>query len=223
MVAIKQQLVTSRAKTYEGVNGRKYITIHETANTSKGSDAQAHANLQTKGFGSSWHYSVDDKQVIQSFPHNVRCWHAGDGKGIGNYDSIGIEICVNSDGDFKKSVQNAAELVKRIMKQENISIQNVVQHNLWSGKNCPTNLRDGSKGINWTQFLDLVKKEEVKVANATRYSDVGKSHSSHDSLERIHSLDIIKGYTDGTYRPDEPLTRGQMAIVVDRLVTHLKK
>ena len=173
MVKIKKQLVSSRKNTYDGTNGRKYITIHETDNTNKGANAQAHANLQSRGNSrsASWHWTVDDKEAIQSFPHTVRCWAAGDGKGDGNYNSINIEICVNSDGDFNKAVENAAELTRMIMEQENIPLSNVVQHNHWSGKNCPRNLRSGSKGITWNDFLNMVvgkkvdtPKKEVKPA-----------------------------------------------------------
>lgn len=151
MVNIKTQLVTGgNRRTNSGTNTRQYITIHETANTSKGADAQAHANLQSRGFTASWHYTVDDKQAIQSYEHTARCWHAGNTRG--NNQSIGVEICVNSDGDFAKALKNAAELVAHIMRSEGIPIQNVVQHNYWSGKNCPTNLRrDG-----WASFLDAV-------------------------------------------------------------------
>lgn len=158
---IKQQLVSSRAKTYGGENGRKYITVHETANTSKGANAQAHANLQSRGFSSSWHWTVDDKEAIQSFPHTAQCWHAGDGRGNGNLNSIGIEICVNSDGDFKKAVENAAALVRKIMQEENIPLENVVQHNRWSGKNCPRYLRSGEKGVSWNDFLSMVQGVEI--------------------------------------------------------------
>ena len=149
----KKQLVKSRAKTFAGTNPRRYITIHETANTSKGANAQAHANLQSNGFSASWHWTVDDTQAIQSFPHTVRCWHAGDGRGHGNMSSIGIEICVNSDGDYDKAVANAAELVRQIMAEENIPLSRVVQHNHWSGKNCPTKMRKGSR---WKNFLNTV-------------------------------------------------------------------
>lgn len=158
---IKQQLVKSRSKTYGGTNGRKYITIHETANTSKGANAQAHANLQSRGFSSSWHWTVDDKEAIQSFPHTAQCWHAGDGRGNGNLNSIGIEICVNSDGDFNKAVENAAALVRKIMQEENIPLSNVVQHNYWSGKNCPRYLRSGEKSISWNDFLSMVQGVEI--------------------------------------------------------------
>src|SRR5699024_2831878 len=128
MIDIKQQLVTSRSKTYAGKNPCNYITIHETANLSKGAGAQAHANLQTKGYNASWHYQVDDKNIIQSFPDNVKCWHAGDGQGKGNTQSIGIEICVNSDSDYKKAVSNAVGLVQYLMDKHNIPVDRVVQH-----------------------------------------------------------------------------------------------
>ncbi len=159
MVSIKQQLVPTRSLTSGVGNLCNYITIHETANTAKGANAQSHANLQSKGNSrlASWHYQVDDKEIIQSFLDNVQCWHAGDGQGKGNMESIGIEICVNSDGNFKNAVQNAAELVKQLMEKHNIPINNVVQHNRWSGKDCPHNLRDGSKGIHWGDFIGLVK------------------------------------------------------------------
>lgn len=154
---IKQQLVSSRSKTYGDSNPCNYITIHETANNSKGAGAQVHANLQSNGFSASWHYQVDDKEVIQSYPDKVQCWHAGDGRGKGNLESIAIEICVNSDSDFKKAVENTVELVQHLLIKHHIPLSNVVQHNHWSGKDCPHNLRSGSKGVNWATFIKLVK------------------------------------------------------------------
>lgn len=232
MVAIKQQLVASRAKTYAGTNGRKFITIHETANTSKGADAQRHANLQTNGFSASWHWQVDDKQAIQSFSHGVRCWHAGDGKGPGNYNSIGIEICVNSDSDFKKAIQNAAKLIHKIMKDENIPIENVVQHNKWSGKNCPTNLRSGSKGIKWLDLINVVRmvgnevEKEESGLTVKQYEELKKKVDALESklgTDRSVSSSFVndwewvedKGLLDGS-RPSHPVTREQLAAVLHR-------
>ena len=210
MVAIKQQLVSSRAKTYGGKNGRKYITIHETANTNKGANAQAHANLQSNGFSASWHWTVDDKEAIQSFPHDVQCWHAGDGRGNGNLNSIGIEICVNSDGNFKEAVENAAALVRKIMQDENISIENVVQHNHWSGKNCPRYLRSGTKGITWNDFVSMVKGEpkqqtKTKTQKAQVQKWTGQILRKGDSGPLVKSLQellISKGFTLPKYGAD---------------------
>ena len=160
MVKIKKQLVSSRTLTYGNGNPKKSITIHETDNFKNGANAQMHANLQSRGNSrrASWHWQVDDKEAIQSFPHSVQCWHAADGHGPGNTSSIAIEICVNSDGDYQKAVENAIELTKHIMKEEDIPASNVVQHNRWCGKNCPRYLRSGSKGPTWSGFVQALTK-----------------------------------------------------------------
>lgn len=174
MVAIKQQLVKSTNRISVGKNLINYITIHETANTAPGANAQAHANLQTNGNvrQASWHYQVDDRGVIQSYPDLARCWHAG---GNGNYQSIGIEICVNSDGNFAKAVDNAIKLVKTLMARYNLNASRVVQHNFWTGKDCPRFLRNGSKGINWTQFKNKLNSASPPVSNylLLQFGDTG--------------------------------------------------
>lgn len=161
MVTIKKQIVPEsnvRTRTFGRLNKKWYITIHETGNASRGAGAQSHANLQsnTNPRAASWHWQVDEKVAIQSYDHSVSCWAGGDGRGNGNMNSIHIEICINSDGDYLKTIENAAQLVKHIMKEENIPLANVVQHNKWSGKNCPTLLRAGNRGINWGGFLSKV-------------------------------------------------------------------
>lgn len=188
MVKVKKQLVSSRAKTSAGTNGRKYISVHQTANPAKGANAQVHANLQSNGFTASWHYQVDDKQAIQSFPHTVRCWHAGDGGGDGNMNSIGIELCINSDGNYNKTIENAAELIKKIMKDEGISIGNVVQHNHWSGKNCPAQLRNGKNGITWGKFKNMIDGSSGKTSSggsSSSKSSGGKSKSISKMADEV--------------------------------------
>lgn len=155
MVKVRKNIVSSNVAskvTYGGVNAKRYIVIHETANTSKGANADAHGRLQANGNSrqASWHYSVDDKEAVKSFSDNAQCWHAGNAKF--NKESIGIEICVNSDGDYKKAVDNTISLTKKLMDKHGISADNVVQHNAASGKDCPRYLRAGNKGVTWTQF-----------------------------------------------------------------------
>ena len=157
---VTRQIVTDLSNTYGGGNNNTSITIHETANTNSGADAEAHADLQSGGNSrdASWHYSVDDHSAYQSFEDDIQCWHAGDGQGNGNLHSISIEICVNKDGNFQQAVENAASLTSDLLKKYGLHTGNVVQHNKWSGKNCPTYLRNGSKGIDWNDFIALVKE-----------------------------------------------------------------
>ena len=93
----------------------KWVVIHETANHTVGANAQAHSKYILKHSvknALSWHYTVDDSEIYHHLPDNEVGWHAGDSlsKGGGNACGIGIEICVNDDGDFEKSLENAAKL-----------------------------------------------------------------------------------------------------------------
>lgn len=167
-INIKKQLAPQSAinqRTHGYGNPCKYITIHQTGNPNVGANAQAHANIQSKlnPRQASWHYSVDDKEIIQSFEDSVKCWHATDGKGPGNTTSISIEICINSDGDYVKAVKNAAELTKYLMDKHGLSIDKIKQHHDWYPKDCPAQLRAGYKGITWSDFLRMVQGEKVSV------------------------------------------------------------
>lgn len=163
MITIKKQFVSQsivNSRSHGRGNTMEYITIHETANTHTGANAQAHANLQANGNRreASWHYSVDDRNIIESFEDNIRVWHAGN---KGNRSGIAIEICVNRDGNYKKVVDNAVALTKILMDKHNIPISKVKQHNYFTGKNCPTNLRNGAKGITWSQFINMVRGKKI--------------------------------------------------------------
>lgn len=121
------------------------IVIHETANTAAGATAQAHANLQTRGNDrdASWHYTVDANEVIQSYTHDVSCWHAGKF----NKGSIAIELCVNG-GFSEKAFQNLLMLVAQLKKQ--YPKAQVVQHYDATKKDCPKFIRQ--KGL-WSQVV----------------------------------------------------------------------
>lgn len=146
MVNIKQDFIPAGKGNRPGyAMDPEYITIHNTANTSKGADAEAHSRLCKNGggaYGVSWHFTVDSTGVIyQHLPLNENGWHAGDGgSGTGNRKSIGIEICENSDGNFEKALGYAVELVAKLMKDHGIPLAKVVPHKHWSGKQCPRKL-----------------------------------------------------------------------------------
>ncbi|MDM5233595.1 peptidoglycan recognition protein family protein [Lysinibacillus pakistanensis] len=159
MVTIRRKLVPislALTMTNGKNNFKKYIVVHETDNTNIGADADAHARLQINDNSrqASWHWQVDDQEAVQSFEHFWECWGAG--TYIGNHQGIQVEICVNSDGDYVKAVQNAATLIAKIIKDENIAIENIVQHHYFSGKNCPRNMRAGK--VPWSQFIEMIKK-----------------------------------------------------------------
>lgn len=151
--------LTNNKNHYSGINSCKYITIHQTGNTSVGANAEAHARFINNGSSETWHYTVDDSKIVQHYNDKVRCWHAGNRQG--NYESIGVELCINSDGNYGKTLDLAVKLINHLMSTHNIPISKVVQHNHWSGKPCPKQLRNSYKGISWNAFIGTVKGGRV--------------------------------------------------------------
>ena len=143
-----------------------YIVIHDTGNKNKGADAEAHFKYFNGGNrNSSADFFVYDKQILQvnDYLKNYT-WHCGDGKGrygITNGNSIGIEICVNSDGNYEKAYANAIELTKQLMKELNITVDRVVRHYDASRKNCPASMSSQSWAL-WNDFRKaLIAQEEL--------------------------------------------------------------
>lgn len=201
MVLLKKQLVSNALKSkvgYNGTNGRKFITVHQTGNTSNGANAQAHANIQSRGNTRSagWHYSVDDKQAIQSFEDTAQLWHCGDGRGNGNLNSIGVELCINADGNYKKTLENGAELVKQLMDKHNIPIENVRQHFNWSGKNCPAQIRANKDGIDWDDFLSMVKGKKVEPIKEAVTPVSKNAYDGNSVVDYLKAIGVDNSYAN---------------------------
>lgn len=135
-----------------------YITIH---NTSNNASAENEVNYMISNDNKvSCHIFVDDIKAIQTIPFNRNAWHCGDGAdGLGNRQSIGVEICYSTDYTSDKYYQaclNAVDIVKWLMAEFDIPIENVVQHNHWSGKDCPHRIREDGT---WEEFIKMVKGE----------------------------------------------------------------
>ena len=132
------------------------ITIHNTGNI--GAPAKNNHNYMKNCNKSgdriaSWHFTVDDKEIYQAVPTNMKAWHAGNA--TGNNSSIGIEICMFNDAERQKQAYlNAIELVKILMGHHGFKITQVKQHYDWTRKDCPTWLRSGKFGYNWRWFTD---------------------------------------------------------------------
>jgi len=135
-----------------------WIVVHDTASTALGSNALAHANylynntVLENALWTSWHFSIDDHNVYQHLPEIERGFHAGDGSvlpgqsstylGGGNRNGIGIEMCVNEDGDMYRTWQRTAKLVSYLLEKYSLPLDHQTYHNDFSGKDCPRTLRN---------------------------------------------------------------------------------
>lgn len=146
-----------------------YVVIHETDNESMGADAKAHNNfIHTNGVTNelSWHYTVDDHEIWHHIPDDETAFHAGDhmdDKG-GNKNGIGVEMCVNADGNYEATLRNAQKLAAALLHEYGLSIRDLKKHQDFSGKNCPSKLLNANR---WDEFtsgvqdeLEQIKQEE---------------------------------------------------------------
>lgn len=222
-ITIQQDIIPAgRRNRPGGRNPDVYITIHETGNTDAGADAEAHGKYLAGSAGeaslTSWHYTVDDHAIVQHLPDNETAYHAGDGAdGPGNVASIGIEICVNADGDFAKAKENAAALVRLLMSEYFIPLANVVQHNHWNGKNCPATIR-ATPGA-WEEFLALCS--EGSGQGEPEESQQPASDKPAVWAEEDWAWAQAMGLLDGT-RPMAASTRQEVAVMFRRFYEAIK-
>lgn len=143
----------------------KFITIHNTANDASANNEARYHNSNDNQV--SYHYAVDDKEIVQVVPDNRSAWHCGDGGGSksGNRTSIGIEICYSKSGGtrYQKAEVNAVKLTAYLLNKYNLPVSAVKQHYDWSGKNCPHRIRANGT---WNRFINDVKKELASLSGA---------------------------------------------------------
>ena len=196
---------------YSNRNGRKieYIVVHDTGNTGKGADVNAHFNFfNGADRQSSADYFVDDHSIGQFVEDWNYSWHCGDGKGrygITNSNSIGIEICINSDGNYVQAVKNTAELVRFLMKKYNIDINHVVRHYDASRKSCPNQIIRGVDGITWDKFKQMVMGSDVSIStpvenkNGFYETDEERTNATLVGEGSIKVLDKDCNHVDGRW------------------------
>lgn len=131
------------------------IVVHNTANDASANNEISY--MKNNNNETSFHYAVDDKEVVQGIPTNRNAWHAGDGHGKGNMEGIAIEICYSKSGGdrFIKAEQNAAKFIAQLLKERGWGIDKVTKHQDYSGKYCPHRTLD----MGWERFLNMIRAE----------------------------------------------------------------
>lgn len=134
----------------------QYITVHNTANDA--SAANEIKYMLNNNSQVSYHIAVDDKEIIQAIPFNRNAWHCGDGqgKGKGNRQSIGVEICYSKSGGarYMDAEENAVQYIAKLLKQYGWGIDLVKKHQDWNGKYCPHRILSENR---WNSFFERIE------------------------------------------------------------------
>ena len=150
----------------------EFIVVHNTANDATAANEVKY--MISNNNQVSFHFAVDDKEVVQGLPTDRNAWHAGDGgSGRGNRYGIAVEICYSKSGGarFENAEKNAAKFIAQLLKERGWGVDKVKKHQDFSNKYCPHRTLD--KG--WASFVNMVKdylNELNKPAQTTQTSSI---------------------------------------------------
>ena len=136
MVPIKENLVPKDKYAIKCPYTRTptRVVIHNTANDAPAANEISY--MRYNDLEISFHYAVDDVNIVQGIPENRNAWASGDGHGKGKMEGIHIEICYSKSGGekFDKAEQNAAEFTASLLKKYGWGIDKVTKHRDYDGK-----------------------------------------------------------------------------------------
>lgn len=195
---IKQNLVNAGKYSIKCPYERtpQFYVIHNTYNDAAASNEVAYMIRNDNKV--SFHYAVDDVEVVQGLPENRSAFASGDGgKGQGNLYGIHVEICYSKSGGdrFIKAEQNAAKFIADGLKAHGWGIDKVKKHQDFANKYCPHRTLD----MGWQRFLNMVQANldgNQTVVTPTPQPSQPDSGYSADTYEIIAS-DLIVRKTPG--------------------------
>lgn len=193
-------------------------TTHNTANVQKGADAELHAaylqNIENADIEyKSWHFTVDDDSIVQHLPLTEHGFHAGDGSGPGNLQTIAVEVAEN--GDYAKAEYNAIILMAHlnIWLKANGKGYKSFKHQDWSGKWCPRRILGDPKRPETNRWSEYVSRVNAEIARVTNLKQPGvlyrvqtgafKTYNLAKELEtklKAKGYDTYLVYFDGWYK-----------------------
>ena len=169
MYVFKQNLVASENYSIKCpyLMTAEFIVVHNTANDATAQNEVAYMIGNKNQV--SFHYAVDDQEVVQGIPINRNAWHAGDGNGEGNRKGISIEIFYSKSGGtrFDQAEKNAAHFIATLLRERQWGIEKVKKHQDFRNKYCPHRTLD--KG--WNGFLQMIKSylDDIPVISSSDF------------------------------------------------------
>ncbi|WP_424162190.1 N-acetylmuramoyl-L-alanine amidase [Bacillus amyloliquefaciens] len=158
-IAVKKRLVPSDKYALKCPNPMdpEFITIHNTANDASAANEISYMTGNTES--TSYHFAVDDDEVIQGIPLDRNAWHSGDGtNGTGNRKSIAVEICYSKSGGarYQAAEALAIKFVAQLLKERGWGVDKIRKHQDWNGKYCPHRILSEGR---WDQVKAAIAAE----------------------------------------------------------------
>ena len=197
MYIIKQNLVASENYSVKCPHSMtaEFIVVHNTANDATAENEVAYM-IRNKN-QVSFHYAVDDQEVVQGIPITRNTWHAGDGNGEGNRKGISIEICYSKSGGtrFDQAEKNAAHFIATLLRERGWGIEKVKKHQDFRNKYCPHRTLD--KG--WNGFIQMIKSylNDIPVTSSSGFK-VGEKVRVKESATQYATGQALAWFVKGS-------------------------
>ena len=203
---------------WNGTLGKRSSTTHivlhhAAAKTCTAADVDSwHKANGWSGIG--YHYFVrKNGELYRGRPENTVGAH------VTGHNSYSIGICV--EGDYSKETvmpeaQKTAilELIKDI-KTRYPSIK-IVGHKDLGGSACPGTYYP----LEFFKKYDYSRKEETTVSKTL--NDIS-GHYAEKHIQKLLDCGIVNGDDNGNYRPNDPITRADAAIIAANVLMYLGK
>jgi N-acetylmuramoyl-L-alanine amidase CwlA len=247
---IEQKLLTPNKYSRPGefLKSVKAVVLHWYANPL--SSALANRNyFENRKYGKtnfgSAHYLVGlEGEIIQAIPDVEMAYHVGSStytkealsrlSTYPNNCTLGIEMAhIDWDGRFNEKTYNSTvKLTAQLLHKYKLNKNDIwTHHGIVGWKNCPKWYVDHPSDFEKfksdvdVELKNLIKKEVGDIVSRTfskYFDDVDKDWMA-SAIDSCYEKGIIKGRSDKVYDPHSPITRGETAIVVERLINYIMK
>ena len=198
MYTIKQNLVASENYSVKCPHSMtaEFIVVHNTANDATAENEVAYM-IRNKN-QVSFHYAVDDQEVVQGIPITRNAWACGDGaNGKGNRKGIQVEICYSKSGGtrFDQAEKNAAHFIATLLRERGWGIEKVKKHQDFRNKYCPHRTLD--KG--WNGFIQMIKSylNDIPVTSSSGFK-VGEKVRVKESATQYATGQALAWFVKGS-------------------------
>ena len=147
-------------------------------------------------------------------------------------DNRAITIEVASDTEHPYAVTDAAynaliRLIADICKRNgikelkwkadksligNVNEQNMTVHRWFANMACPGDWLYDRHGEIANKVNIILNQEETNM----KFKDVPDTHWAAKAIDELSDKGIIKGYEDGTFKPEQSVTRAEVAVMISR-------
>lgn len=126
-------------------------------------------------------------------------WHVSD-KALESLIDLCVDICIRNGIEKLNFTGDASG--------------NLTMHKWFAATACPGAYLESKFPYIANEVNKRLEKENANM----KFKDVPETHWAYEAIEELAEKGIINGYEDGTFKPDEAVTRAELATMLNRYI-----